>query len=136
MRGAAMDETREPVVTEKKKAEPLSFDLDREILDWDAYSPPPPPKNRRSVRVQLRYKGRAEPLPDLDSGERAMSDKNALEQAERPKTIRPSPVSEEDVEKDDVIIPTPPPRRSGTIKVRLKYGGRSKPIPVDDPSDD
>lgn len=27
----------------------------------------------------------------------------------------------------------PPPRRSGTIKVRFKYVGRSKPIPIDDP---
>jgi hypothetical protein len=27
----------------------------------------------------------------------------------------------------------PPPRRSGTIKVRFQYIGRSKPIPIDDP---
>lgn len=30
----------------------------------------------------------------------------------------------------DVVIESPPPRPSGKIRVRLKYGGRSKPIPV------
>lgn len=34
----------------------------------------------------------------------------------------------------DAYIETPPqPKRSGTIKVRFKYIGRSKPIPIDDP---
>ena len=34
----------------------------------------------------------------------------------------------------DAHIETPPaPLRSGTIKVRFKYIGRSKPIPIDDP---
>jgi hypothetical protein len=34
----------------------------------------------------------------------------------------------------DVHIETsPPPRRSGIVKVRFKYIGRSKPIPIDDP---
>lgn len=34
----------------------------------------------------------------------------------------------------DAHIETPPPPRwSGTIKVRFKYVGRSKPIPIDDP---
>ena len=34
----------------------------------------------------------------------------------------------------DAHIETPPfPCRSGTIKVRFKYIGRSKPIPIDDP---
>lgn len=64
-----------------------------------------------------------------------MSEPQALEQQERTKTIRPSPVSEEDVEKDDVNIPKPPPRRSGTIQVQLKFRGRRKPIPVDFPDD-
>ncbi|MCK4791817.1 MAG: hypothetical protein KAV87_49245 [Desulfobacteraceae bacterium] len=34
---------------------------------------------------------------------------------------------------DAHIETPPPPRRSGTIKVRFKYVGRSKPIPIDDP---
>lgn len=33
----------------------------------------------------------------------------------------------------DVAIVTPPPRRSGTIWVRLIYKGRSKPMPVENP---
>jgi hypothetical protein len=45
-------------------------------------------------------------------------------------------VSEDDVEKSDVVIERPPPRRSGTIKVKLQYAGRSKPIPVDFPDDE
>ena len=33
----------------------------------------------------------------------------------------------------DAYLDTPPPRRSGTIKVRLSYRGRGKPIPSADP---
>ena len=39
---------------------------------------------------------------------------------------------EEDILKWDVVIP-PPPRPSGTIRVRLKFKGRRKPIPIEDP---
>lgn len=45
-------------------------------------------------------------------------------------------IKEEDQEMldwDAHIETPPPPRRSGTIKVRFKYVGRSKPIPIDDP---
>ena len=38
---------------------------------------------------------------------------------------------EEDILNWDVAIVTPPPRQSGTIRVKLKYKGRSKPIPVE-----
>ncbi len=31
----------------------------------------------------------------------------------------------------DVAITSPPPRRSGTIRVRLVYKGRSKPFPIE-----
>lgn len=42
--------------------------------------------------------------------------------------------AEEDMLDWDAHIETPPlPRRSGTVKVRFKYVGRSKPIPIDDP---
>ena len=40
---------------------------------------------------------------------------------------------EEDILNLDAVIVTPPPRRSGTIRVKLIYKGRSKPIPVEDP---
>ena len=39
---------------------------------------------------------------------------------------------EDDLLKWDVAVP-PPPRRSGTIRVRLIYKGRSKPMPVENP---
>ena len=39
---------------------------------------------------------------------------------------------EEDVLNWDVAI-TPPLRPSGTIRVRLKYKGRRKPLPIEDP---
>jgi len=45
-------------------------------------------------------------------------------------------VSKEDedlLDWDACIETPPPPQRSGTIKVRFKYIGRSKPIPIDDP---
>ena len=38
---------------------------------------------------------------------------------------------EEDILNLDAVIVTPPPRQSGTIRVKLKYKGRSKPIPVE-----
>ena len=43
---------------------------------------------------------------------------------------------EEDILNADAVIVTPPPRQSGTIRVKLKYKGRSKPIPVDDPREE
>ena len=38
---------------------------------------------------------------------------------------------EDDLLNWDVAITPPPPRRSGTIRVRLIYKGRSKPFPVE-----
>jgi hypothetical protein len=40
---------------------------------------------------------------------------------------------EEDILNLDAVIVTPPPRRSGTIRVKLIYEEPSKPIPVEDP---
>lgn len=40
---------------------------------------------------------------------------------------------EEDILDWDAAIVTPPPRPSGTIRVRLIYKGRSKPMPVENP---
>ena len=39
--------------------------------------------------------------------------------------------TEEDLLDWDAAIITPPPRPSGTIRVKLKYEGRSKPLPVE-----
>jgi hypothetical protein len=36
----------------------------------------------------------------------------------------------------DACIETPPPRPSGTIKVRLHFRGRDEPIPIDGPWED
>ena len=38
---------------------------------------------------------------------------------------------EEDILDWDFTITPPPPRRSGTIRVRLIYKGRSKPFPAE-----
>ena len=40
---------------------------------------------------------------------------------------------EEDILNVAAVIVTPPPRQSGTIRVKLIYKGPSKPIPVEDP---
>lgn len=40
---------------------------------------------------------------------------------------------EEDILKLDAVTVAPPPRRSGTIRVKLIPKGRSKPIPAEDP---
>lgn len=41
--------------------------------------------------------------------------------------------NEEDILNWDVAIQVPPSRPSGTIRVKLKYNGRSKPIPIESP---
>ncbi len=52
-----MNEERELDVAEKKAAEPLPHDELGEVLDWDAYIPPPPPKRR--ARSECRSSTRA-----------------------------------------------------------------------------
>ncbi|MCY3724443.1 MAG: hypothetical protein OXG97_19685 [Candidatus Poribacteria bacterium] len=52
----------------------------------------------------------------------------------KPKQRLAFPVyDEEDILNWDAVIDTPPPRRSGTIRVKLIYEEPSKPIPVEDP---
>ena len=41
--------------------------------------------------------------------------------------------SEEDILNWKVAIEVPPSRPSGTIRAKLKYKGRSKPIPIENP---
>ena len=42
-----------------------------------------------------------------------------------------SSYDDEDILDWDVAIIAPPPRPSGTIRVKLKYTGRSKPFPIE-----
>jgi hypothetical protein len=53
-----------------------------------------------------------------------------------PDRPRPQPpaVDESEVLNWDVAIAVPPVRPRGTIRVRLRYRGRAKPLPVEDPS--
>lgn len=44
-----------------------------------------------------------------------------------------APDQDEDVLDWDFSTPAPPPYRSGTVRARLRFAGRSKPIPVEDP---
>ena len=53
---------------------------------------------------------------------------------EKPKQRLAFPVyDEEDILNLDAVIVTPPPRQSGTIRVKLIYEEPSKPIPVENP---
>ena len=53
---------------------------------------------------------------------------------EKPKQRPAFPVyDEEDILNWDAAIITPPPRQSGTIRVKLTCKGRSKPFPVESP---
>lgn len=47
--------------------------------------------------------------------------------------LAPPTYDEEDVLNWDAVVVPPPPRRSGTIRVKLIYKGRSKPIPDENP---
>ena len=44
-----------------------------------------------------------------------------------------SSLGEEDILNWDITLQPPPKRPSGSVRVRLTYHGRNKPIPVDDP---
>ena len=63
-----------------------------------------------------------------------MAEKQTLE--EQPAVeYKPTPASEQEIERTEVAAA---PSRSGrrrTIQVQLKYGGRRKPIPVEFPED-
>ena len=58
--------------------------------------------------------------------------KNTTNQKQKQRLTFPV-YDEEDILNWDAAIVTPPPRRSGTIRVRLIYKGRRKPIPVENP---
>jgi hypothetical protein len=65
-----------------------------------------------------------------------MNDKQTLEGQGQAETTA-APVRPDDNRLDwDLHIETPPVRPGGTIKVQLRYDGRSKPIPVPDPSEE
>ena len=53
-------------------------------------------------------------------------------ETQRQRLIFPT-YSEAEVLNWDVAIEVPPPRPSGTIRARLKYKGRSKPMPIENP---
>ncbi len=61
-----MNENADREVVTKKDVQPLAADPQGEILDWEAYIPPPPPKRKGTIQVRLHYKGRAKPLPVPD----------------------------------------------------------------------
>lgn len=82
----------------------------------------------------IRYKEiKAKPVVELDT---EFSEAKSPETLKKLNRVAFAPVineEDEDILDWDAYIEAPPPRRSGTIKVRFKYIGRSKPIPIDDP---
>ena len=58
--------------------------------------------------------------------------KNTTNEEQKQRLAFPT-YDEEDILNVDAFIVTPPPRQSGTIRVKLKYKGRSKPMPVENP---
>jgi hypothetical protein len=61
--------------------------------------------------------------------------KNDHETSEK-KAPEPLPVDAEERLDWDAYIPPPPPKRSGQIRVTLRYKGRGKPLPVPDPDEE
>ena len=65
-----------------------------------------------------------------------MSDNRILEVVDKADAApQPLPLDGDLLNWDETLEKVPPPRRSGTIKVQLHRVGRSKPIPVPDPSE-
>ena len=58
--------------------------------------------------------------------------KNTTNEKQKQRLAFPS-YDEEDILDWDVAIVTPPPRRSGTIRVKLIYEEPSQPMPVENP---
>ena len=67
--------------------------------------------------------------PDLTTQSIPKRDLSWLRHIQKTETIDQSDILDWDM----CIESPPPPKRSGKIKVKFKYVGRSKPIPVDDP---
>lgn len=59
-----------------------------------------------------------------------METKNTTNEKQKKRLAFPVHDEEDILNWDAAIIPTPP-RRSGTIRVKLIYKGRSKPMPVE-----
>jgi len=58
--------------------------------------------------------------------------KNTTNEEQKQRLAFPS-YDEEDILNLDAVVYTPPPRQSGTIRVKLIYEEPSKPIPVENP---
>lgn len=61
------------------------------------------------------------------------SDEKILRQISGQQAICRSSSETQDILKWDFFIPAPPPRRSGTINVKLRFRAITKPIPTQDP---
>ena len=57
---------------------------------------------------------------------------NTTNEKPKPRFAFPA-YDEEDILNLDAVIVTPPPRQSGTIRVKLIYEEPSRPIPVENP---
>jgi hypothetical protein len=91
------------------------------LLDEEEKPKIPNPQARNtSVWLALNFKG------EIESG---TTQEFAGTQVLR---LAPPTYDEEDVLNWDVAI-TPPPRPSGIIRVKLKFKGRKKPMPIDNP---
>ena len=58
--------------------------------------------------------------------------KNTTNEKQKQRLAFPT-YDEEDILNLDAVIDTPPPRQSGTIRVKLIYEEPSEPIPVENP---
>lgn len=58
--------------------------------------------------------------------------KNTTNEKQKQRLAFPS-YAEEDILNLDAVVYTPPPRQSGTIRVKLIYEEPSKPMPVENP---
>jgi hypothetical protein len=57
---------RQTPVKENSEGSPLLPHDEEEILDWDAWITPPPPRRSGSIKVKLVYRGRSKPIPMMD----------------------------------------------------------------------
>ena len=107
---------------------------ERYYENYESHSHPVTPQTKSSCIIRLHSSLTSVKIVYKTSCEHSMKNTACKHNREKTKQRLAFPVyDEEDILDWNAAIITPPPRPSGTIRVRLIYKGRRKPMPVENP---